>query len=63
MLDYLIREHENQKELEKITFKSKNQSNQNFGLKKISSSFNIYLDTENQNKKKKMKIYQKILKQ
>ena len=51
------------KRIRKITFKSKNQSNQNLVLKKISSSFNIDLDTGNQNKKKKIKIYQKILKQ
>ena len=51
VLDFSPREHENQKELEKITFKSKNQSNQNLDLKKISSSFNIDIDTGNQNKK------------
>ena len=51
VLDYSPKENENQKELEKITFKSKLQSNQNLDLKKMSSSFNIDIDTGNQNKK------------
>ena len=62
VLDYSPREIENEKELEKITFKSNNQSNENLELKKMSSSFNIDIDNNKKNENENLPENEQIIK-
>ena len=61
VLDYSPREIENEKELEKITFKSNNQSNENLELKKMSSSFNIDIDNNKKNENENLPENEQII--